>query len=160
MSLTLLLELSPDYTNTLKEGLHALLVAATAARDYSDVSIISSALDSLKAQDNVSEVGYRNGDVKAEEPPVGLEGFILINLVKFLETLEDEEEVTSYKLLDHAKSVLQEFNPDALTYRGPYARDFWKVCTERSIEKLLAENIILKKSRYKYAKGVIPCWKA
>ncbi len=160
MSLALLLELSPNYTDTLKEGLHALLVAATAARDYSDVSILSSALDSLKAQDNVIEIGYRNGEVKAEEPPAGLEGFILLNLVKFFEALQEDEEVSSYKLLDYTESVLQEQSPSALTYRGSYARDFWKVCTERSIEKLLAENIIVKKSRYKYAKGVIPCWKA
>lgn len=159
MSLALLQELSPNYTKHLVEGLHVLLEGAVKARDYNDVSILSSALESFKAQENVTEIGYRNGEVKAEEPPVGLEGFILINLVKFFETLKEDEEVTSYKLLEYIESVLQEQSPSALAYRGSYVRDFWKVCTERSLEKLLAENTILKKSRYKYSKGTMPCWK-
>jgi hypothetical protein len=158
MSLELLQELSPEYTQYLVEGMHKLMSAAAEQRRYDDVSILSSVLSSLKAHENVTEVGYRNGEAKAEEPPAGLEDFILINLVKFFETLEEDEEVTSYKLLEYVESVLQEQSPSALAYRGSYARDFWKVCTERSLEKLLADCIILKKSRYKYSKGTMPCW--
>lgn len=151
MSLALLQELSPNYTDTLKEGLHALLVAAASARDYGDVSIISSALDSLKAQDNVVEIGYRNGEVKAEEePPAGLDNIVENTLYDLFHDL-DNEEVTSFELLDSVKQELSSTLPEGLAYVGSYNRPYWKVSFERAIEKLLNEGLIKKVSRYKYA---------
>lgn len=152
MSLALLQELSPNYTKHLVEGLHILLVGAAEARDYNDVSILSSALDVLKAQESVTEVGYRNGEVRLEAiNEDGAIAYIESYLQSCFDSLPEGKTVSSYMLIAHTERYLEANWQQVVDYEGPYSRTFWKVCFERAIEKLLNNGLIKKVSRYVYA---------
>lgn len=154
MSLTLLQELSGQYSKALNEGLHKLLLAATENRDYKDAGIISTALSTLKDQDAVTEIGYRNGagDQVNKEPPKGMEERILEIVVHFFKYTS---EISSQVLIDSVRESLRmEMKFDYLDYTGKTKRPYWKVCVEQATENLLKSGAITKSSRYKYVSNI------
>ena len=161
MSLIQLQELNGQYLDALTEGLHKLLEVAAANRHYKDVSVISAALESLKAQENVTEIGYRDSRYEtrnevegaAEEPPKDMESCIE-NLVKtrFMRNMQ----LSSRDLISVVHNDLKYDNslPDYTEYNGKTQRPYWKVCVEKATEKLLKEGAISKASRYKYVSNI------
>lgn len=155
MSLIVLQELSPEYSDALIEGLHQLLIAATENRHYGDVSLLSAALNSLRAEKNVTEICYRNGeDLK---PPTDIDT-MSIYVCKSLNDLSQGSEITSYEILRRVEEFLSAHKPEVLTYKSKHAREFWKVCLEKSLECLLETGSLAKTSRYKYVVGEMPCY--
>lgn len=155
MSLELLQELSPEYAQYLVEGMHKLMSAAAEQRRYDDVSILSGALSALKAHENVTEVGYRNSEVKTEEPeppepPEGMEDYVTLLVHRIF---SENSQVTSADLLSHVEELLRQDNPDCLSCKTKYARPYWKYCTAKSTQKLLEEGYITKLSRYNYQRN-------